>query len=134
MEMIITCQSFISIHAPLTGCGKKTLILSATQLYFNPRTPYGMRRAVNGLKRLQARFQSTHPLRDATQEKATTETVIQYFNPRTPYGMRLKFRNTKAKPYSISIHAPLTGCDWEKLHCISFYYDFNPRTPYGMRP
>ena len=144
----------ISIHAPLTGCGKKTLILSATQLYFNPRTPYGMRhRVADGFMRfisihapltgcdsllvvLQSHnhvFQSTHPLRDATIGLIRTCYVdgISIHAPLTGCDKKEMYLDAYKK---ISIHAPLTGCDWEKLHCISFYYDFNPRTPYGMRP
>ena len=81
--------TIISIHAPLTGCdvwgvkqsGDKRNFNPRTpygmrldnntapcldRLNFNPRTPYGMRRIV-GMLLLQAhKFQSTHPLRDAT--------------------------------------------------------------------
>ena len=101
------------------------------------------------------RFQSTHPLRDATLWKippnheltisihapltgcdyifSATIHASNYFNPRTPYGMR-RGHKTKMKTRSnISIHAPLTGCD-NKILCHAFnFINFNPRTPYGMR-
>ena len=101
----------ISIHAPLTGCD-----LNSTKLMFQ-----------------KERFQSTHPLRDATLVKTSRSFKKKHFNPRTPYGMRRLTKETclqttvfqsthplrdatesTAKPtaYSvISIHAPLTGCD-----------------------
>ena len=124
----------ISIHAPLTGCDlnstklmfQKERFQSTHPLrdatlrfrfrfclspYFNPRTPYGMRRLVYCLPALRV-----------------------YFNPRTPYGMRrvqgyqavvplylfqsthplrdATFHNFHTLPLTqISIHAPLTGCD-----------------------
>ena len=125
-------------------------------LYFNPRTPYGMRHHITGGKIIlntisihapltgcdkgkygsngvPDTFQSTHPLRDATYHVLAWLTAI-----------------------AISIHAPLTGCDL--YHLLSFQLrrlfqsthplrdatvlrlchinritDFNPRTPYGMR-
>ena len=56
------------------------------------------------------KFQSTHPLRDATLSILFKITSLDDFNPRTPYGMRL----------NINIF-------------ISTFCYFNPRTPYGMR-
>ena len=78
---------------------------------FNPRTPYGMRRFFYGFHLFTVcisihapltgcdaeetrayletyKFQSTHPLRDATKEKSPLDGLT-----------------------AISIHAPLTGCD-----------------------
>ena len=105
-------RAVISIHAPLTGCdfyGNNWQQLGFNN--FNPRTPYGMRRQVSGVfaliedisihapltgcdasffsaSQVQAIFQSTHPLRDATEEI-----------------------EAKRNGLDISIHAPLTGCD-----------------------
>ena len=70
-----------------------------------------MRLTISTLLNFPIRFQSTHPLRDAT--------VVSW---------------QKFKINRISIHAPLTGCDdvLEKIRGV--LNDFNPRTPYGMRP
>ena len=125
----------ISIHAPLTGCDVAVLkMLSRYSKNFNPRTPYGMRQKSSVLKMPFVKFQSTHPLRDATLG-----------------------RQQKTIFVNISIHAPLTGCDclprnslpieglFQSTHplrdatfCsmigrIPFFLNFNPRTPYGMR-
>ena len=124
----------ISIHAPLTGCDD------------NPFT-FNLHPYI---------FQSTHPLRDATNKSHVLFILIVNFNPRTPYGMRHTF-NLNTVPLSlISIHAPLTGCDFSNqfksciVNLISIHApltgcdtkggsgmdtknDFNPRTPYGMR-
>ena len=77
---------------------------------FNPRTPYGMRQEDAEKVLKSAEFQSTHPLRDATNDKFDKDAKLE-----------------------ISIHAPLTGCDDRCM--IKWYnvYNFNPRTPYGMR-
>ena len=103
------------------------------------------------------RFQSTHPLRDATYHSSVVFRLLYDFNPRTPYGMRRIIRNEDCHEYihfnprtpygmrrkvlynsangtAISIHAPLTGCDIIMIIMIAiFYVYFNPRTPYGMR-
>ena len=110
-------------------------------VYFNPRTPYGMRPHLLLIILQIYLFQSTHPLRDATMRvynygcnhrisihapltgcdifsyKCCLSTA--YFNPRTPYGMRLRMPLRDDKLYYISIHAPLTGCDssWQKVNC-----------------
>ena len=61
--------------------------------------------------RMIKKFQSTHPLRDATKAKYMEDTEKKDFNPRTPYGMR------------------------QSVNKIWFIENnFNPRTPYGMRP
>ena len=103
-------DGMISIHAPLTGCDWLDIKQNHDILYFNPRTPYGMRRKDNGVVVRYAKFQSTHPLRDATNS----------------------FRCVRKSLY-ISIHAPLTGCDLSGKVLYNSANDFNPRTPYGMR-
>ena len=59
---------------------------------------------------LRLSFQSTHPLRGATQRVIRSE--------RLP---------------CISIHAPLAGCDGCLCHSSARRLDFNPRTPCGVR-
>ena len=109
----------ISIHAPLAGCDpcsgisfraahdfnprtpcgvrlRVGLFLDG-KLDFNPRTPCGVRPAsISRVSGVQV-FQSTHPLRGATE----WQIVVLYL-------------------YEISIHAPLAGCDSKnvqrKLH------------------
>ena len=131
----ISALHLISIHAPLTGCDPGSSGHSSISVYyFNPRTPYGMRplwdaikgtpcnisihapltgcdKTTNTTSSRKAKFQSTHPLRDATTAMKATLTTDWNFNPRTPYGMRLVFYFCFSYVCSISIHAPLTGCD-----------------------
>ena len=100
----------ISIHAPLAGCDTRRSAIWPGCCYFNPRTPCGVRRARRFRISPYRRFQSTHPLRGATD--------LIYTDP--PYGI---FQSTHPlrgattpvffarRAYGISIHAPLAGCD-----------------------
>ena len=79
------------------------------------------------------RFQSTHPLRDATKKDAVLMglTMISIHAPLTGCDIQ---KEEELRKETISIHAPLTGCD--RYHHSSYYHTkkhFNPRTPYGMR-
>ena len=122
----------ISIHAPRMGCDFKMNLTALSSIFqsthpvwgatrsntninfiirnFNPRTPYGVRRAFSAGMTSGTRFQSTHPVWGATQ------------------GFYRVYRER-----AISIHAPRMGCDQESLLQISYVFYFNPRTPYGVR-
>ena len=101
----------ISIHAPHTGRDKLLGQIGCVRIYFNPRAPYGARLCYShyllrhldisihaphtgrdSIKdRMEAaakQFQSTRPIRGATQlERGADETML-HFNPRAPYGAR----------------------------------------------
>ena len=59
-------NNLISIHAPLAGCDSRCSSSEIPNRYFNPRTPCGVRRAAVQGGRYGVEFQSTHPLRGAT--------------------------------------------------------------------
>ena len=104
-------QAHISIHAPLAGCDRRSV--------YHHRVPHP--------------FQSTHPLRGATQRRGVLRIHFrQYFNPRTPCGVRLGEDGVVAK-VEISIHAPLAGCDAMRFISLDRFPHFNPRTPCGVR-
>ena len=103
-------RQLISIHAPLAGCDCAHTRASAQILNFNPRTPCGVRLRQRRQYAPTKRFQSTHPLRGATQES----TPLLAYRP-------------------ISIHAPLAGCDAAAQLSVAPPVDFNPRTPCGVR-
>ena len=106
--------------------------------YFNPRTPCGVRPGAEHRRHLRDEFQSTHPLRGATERYFYYTRRHIHFNPRTPCGVRLlssvsfanklKFQSTHplrgatSMSYGeytetvISIHAPLAGCDWTRCN------------------
>ena len=78
----------ISIHAPLAGCDICRVSLAVLILYFNPRTPCGVRLCADA-EQLARMYISIHAPLAGCDEKE--------------FEMR-----TEAK---ISIHAPLAGCD-----------------------
>ena len=55
---------------------------------FNPRIPYGMRLHPDEETLASFRFQSTHPVWDATGKAGRRCKASVDFNPRIPYGMR----------------------------------------------
>ena len=79
-------------------------------IYFNPRTPRGVRLELVAVLLLPQKFQSTHPSRGATMPLSDGYDVVQ-----------------------ISIHAPLAGCDCLRSEYRVFVIHFNPRTPRGVR-
>ena len=100
----------ISIHAPLAGCDLAGLTNICIPPNFNPRTPCGVRQEAFQNRYTYNQFQSTHPLRGATDR------CYQSFYWCT-----------------ISIHAPLAGCDNAVKTIQTARKDFNPRTPCGVR-
>ena len=101
----------ISIHAPLTGSDVSDISSTTKGQDFNPRSPYGERpRGVGRPQRCQT-FQSTLPLRGATE-----------------FSDHYRFLE------DISIHAPLTGSDLLLDQRLRLLSNFNPRSPYGERP
>ena len=101
----------ISIHAPRRGCDPGKLKSCMRQLYFNPRTPQGVRRKLEERKEVLQRFQSTHPAGGATQSRKAVRNYHVHFNPRTPQGVR---------PVRPGLQ-------------IRTFHHFNPRTPQGVR-
>ena len=146
----------ISIHAPLAGCDGGNTRDTNGQDHFNPRTPCGVRQNPSATSTGSRKFQSTHPLRGATQTPIAVNWDYVNFNPRTPCGVRrggltarpcsCEFQSTHplrgATNFApnvnarviISIHAPLAGCD--RTSAVFFHRPahFNPRTPCGVRP
>ena len=56
--------------------------------HFNPRTPRGVRHAINLFWTVDTEFQSTHPARGATAPVEEANMDKPNFNPRTPRGVR----------------------------------------------
>ena len=103
-------RTYISIHAPLAGCDICARRRPRRSRHFNPRTPCGVRQAACLSTPTLSPFQSTHPLRGATQ-----------------IGVWAKLDD------GISIHAPLAGCDAQTTQRPPSSLHFNPRTPCGVR-
>ena len=123
----------ISIHAPLAGCDHSACSRRRSRRYFNPRTPCGVRHVPAGCCATVAiisihaplagcdprgdpardgrnPFQSTHPLRGAT-------------NPRYPHIAVALFQSTH----------PLRGATTMAVAASATRRNFNPRTPCGVR-
>ena len=66
VESLALTTSLVSIHAPHTGCDKKSRIERNKKSCFNPRTPHGVRHTRRSLTIKYKGFQSTHPTRGAT--------------------------------------------------------------------
>ena len=121
---------------------------------FNPRIPYGMRRYSVQDDHTVIRFQSTHPVWDATCSYFIWG-VPCAFQSTHPVWDATKIREALAEGGSISIHASRMGCDGGghgrnahstiSIHASRMGCDpkptnsqpktsyFNPRIPYGMR-
>ena len=101
----------ISIHAPLTGCDQNFITVINNIWDFNPRTPYGMRLCTFCILIIDFKFQSTHPLRDATCE----------------------WQDMLVFPLTFQSTHPLRDATSSLCFMIFLNLNFNPRTPYGMR-
>ena len=100
----------ISIHAPHAGRDSRGMDLKSRLEYFNPRAPCGARRINVKIVDELILFQSTRPMRGATDA-----------------ALRRRYL------HDISIHAPHAGRDQPLLlRPVPLIY-FNPRAPCGAR-
>ena len=127
-----------------------------SSVYFNPRTPCGVRLSIISKIAAFYEFQSTHPMRGATvlREMARGQRWISIHAPHA--GCDLSVLRNPASLNDISIHAPHAGCDrrtkstssrtnqFQSTHPMRGATcgagrrsgrpaDFNPRTPCGVR-
>ena len=101
---------------------------------FNPRTPCGVRQTRHLYFLCSLKFQSTHPLRGAT-EIVPGDLAVGDISIHAPLaGCDGAGSFVYSSNISISIHAPLAGCDLDFLHPYGYNKHFNPRTPCGVRP
>ena len=108
---ITDCQFHISIHAPRVGCDDDLLYHIARYLYFNPRTPGGVR----------------------LSDIPSISTLILYFNPRTPGGVRRVAADAKEITKIFQSTHPGWGATTIFTDTILNLKNFNPRTPGGVR-
>ena len=78
-------------------------------------------------------FQSTRPMRGATNSSFQRYFFCHYFNPRAPCGARRRNCNSMGQVHKISIHAPHAGRDCQAAHREPYCTNFNPRAPCGAR-
>ena len=102
---------FQSTH-PVRGATARRAEHPLHRVYFNPRTPCGVRLEASQKLAAEKLFQSTHPVRGATAvaEREVVEHRISIHAPRA--GCDAVGANGRARRNAISIHAPRAGCDW----------------------
>ena len=103
--------SSISIHAPRVGCDHLHTSPPCDRIYFNPRTPCGVRPSRAALTTSSESFQSTHPVWGATDVLATASPGEPIFQSTHPVWGATTERIARATSSCISIHAPRVGCD-----------------------
>ena len=100
----------VSIHAPRVGCDGRRLTIPWRPRRFNPRTPCGMRPCIFLISPSPEKFQSTHPVWDAT--RALMDMVeslnVSIHAPRVGCD---EFAPYDGDQRRVSIHAPRVGCD-----------------------
>ena len=101
----------ISIHAPRAGSDSCREIVASDFFHFNPRSPCGERRSKCNLIFNPSQFQSTLPVRGATNAISKASSSLIYFNPRSPCGERRNHLLSFQSWLHISIHAPRAGSD-----------------------
>ena len=121
-------NTHISIHAPLAGCDLHPPRLHLHGENFNPRTPCGVRPPpCRGLPK-RSKFQSTHPLRGATQA-SPTKWEPRYISIHAPLAGCDHFVVECRCARDISIHAPLAGCDPVSYQSMSSSHAFQSTHP-----
>ena len=123
----------ISIHAPLAGCDPEPEHIGKPLVYFNPRTPCGVR-PNSPRNKCSFRKISIHaPLAGCDAPLLLDIKYHVYFNPRTPCGVRLKCDIVFVRRGQFQSTHPLRGATTYNMVTGGFRDDFNPRTPCGVR-
>ena len=124
----------ISIHAPHAGCDLLIDIwILSCFMYFNPRTPCGVRPCSTPRRCRASRFQSTHPMRGATETMYSTATEAAFQSTHPMRGATpQRLGSSAAMPTFQSTH-PMRGATPLSDALRLSRRHFNPRTPCGVR-
>ena len=125
-------DAVISIHAPRVGCDAHVRRRRSCKTHFNPRTPCGARHSGVQAKAETYEFQSTHPVRGATDLSHTTH-FINNISIHAPRVGRDSLEAPIHEQTLISIHAPRVGRDQSCVPAAPFLRNFNPRATCGAR-
>ena len=132
---ISSISSSVSIHALRGECDRQPTWMPTSPLRFNPRTPWGVRRASSSQWPLTSCFNPRTPWGVRRQRGLFCFFPMPGFNPRTPWGVR---RNepyalrTAPKPFQ-STHS-VGSATPDRIRAGRLRRCFNPRTPWGVRP
>ena len=132
VESIPRIITRISIHAPLTGSDNLPKFMDASGKDFNPRSPYGERPKPRDAQTPGPGFQSTLPLRGATQRHSIGQIADQFQSTLPLRGATRVVRHGRIPPLFQST-LPLRGATCSRPPGSRFCLDFNPRSPYGER-
>ena len=111
--------AIISIHAPHAGSDIVAQLLFVPSLYFNPRSPCGERRTCPPSTCQTCRFQSTLPMRGATNPLIGIA-ARQAFQSTLPMRGATHLSSDSRATRKISIHAPHAGSDVSSLNSYLF--------------
>ena len=145
----------ISIHTPHAGSDSSLFREKRSYLYFNPHSPCGERLKPRESSGFLLAFQSTLPMRGATdvQEAIKQAITISIHTPhagsdqeaecslrrKVSFQSTLPMRGATTKEQMerygamISIHTPHAGSDELIFICIDIIQNFNPHSPCGER-
>ena len=103
-------SSGVSIHAPRTGRDVERRQIAEKLEFQSTRPVRGATNTHSTINQVET-FQSTRPVRGATIAFEFPERRQHRFNPRAPYGARQERGNELVSSTGVSIHAPRTGRD-----------------------
>ena len=126
-------QARISIHTPHAGSDVWHRAARRFLSNFNPHSPCGERLAHTIPQNRAPLFQSTLPMRGATQkwDDVYRQIVISIHTPHA--GSDWRWKGEKEDNH-ISIHTPHAGSDQQARARQRQEHDFNPHSPCGERP
>ena len=101
----------ISIHAPLAGCDGADYVHDGRRGNFNPRTPCGVRHKALSLFSVLCIISIHAPLAGCDLIISTAVTLTTVFQSTHPLRGATEEREHLPPKQKISIHAPLAGCD-----------------------
>ncbi len=117
---------------PAREATQKPLMMTSSNISFNPRLPHGRRPAILSALQAHQRFQSTPPAREATI--STLATWMKPSFQSTPPAREATANVGRIYGRAaVSIHASRTGGDLDKLIAENRIVCFNPRLPHGRR-
>ena len=118
----------LSFAAPLAGRDVSGRHGDRRDRHFNPRAPCGVRQSISGAHTRRLLFQSTHPLRGATQTCRSSSARSGFQSTRPLRGATVRHTH-RPRDDAISIHAPLAGCDqriWREVEALSEFQSTHP--------
>ena len=121
---------------PRAPCGARLRANSKNRCLgcrFNPRAPCGARLSAKGISRRRLAFQSTRPVRGATDASQIDRLTVSVSIHAPRAGRDLLAENLSRDALGVSIHAPRAGRDESRIDEATGGSGFNPRAPCGAR-